>query len=351
MSVATTTPDPQQVVPSHLPSVLLGDEKNSAPVHKPTSALKRFRFWQPNAHLTTWVLAVDLDDPDALMSFFLAMSELDLPAPSWFIEKAENGHGQAAWVIEHVSHGENSRIAPQEYARDVRQALTNAFGGDQAFTNARCWNPWWSGWKTAGRVIWGPVQPRTLGELKAGLVAAGRWDPKPPAGVRQAVAGSHDPEGGRNCWVFDQARLRSGGSVEDAARIANESLAQPLAARELHGIIKSIEKYEAVHGRRTGGGAMSDEQIERQRALGALGGGQNTDAQRAARSRGPEAAAVIRSAEAVGRAAMIQSLHEQGLTRRQIIDKTGLSEATVKRALRAARTAAADTSIPTPADG
>lgn len=333
-SVATTAPDAQQIVPSHMPSILLGDEKNSAPVHKPPSALPRYRFWQPNAHQTTWVLAVDLDDPDALMAFFLAMSELGLPAPSWFIEKAENGHGQAAWIIEPVAHGPNSRLAPQEYARDVRQALTNAYDGDQAFTNARCWNPWWSGWETAGRVIWGPVQPRSLGTLRKGLIDADRWDPKPPTGVRQAVAGSHDPEGGRNCFVFDAARLRSGGTVEEAARAANASLARPLAESELRGIIRSIEKYEAVHGRRTGSGAMSSEQIERQKALGALGGSQNTDRQREARAKGPDAAAAVRAAEAVGRAATIRSLRSSGYKITDIMARLGVSKSTVMRALR-----------------
>lgn len=321
-----------------MPSFLLGHEKNSSPVHKHADSLKRYRFWQPNTHATTWVLVIDLDDPDALMSFFITQSELGLPLPSWFIEKGENGHGQAAYVIEHVSHGPNSRLAPQEYARDVRQALTNVFSGDQAFTNARCWNPFWSGWKDAGHVIWGSTQPRKLGELKTALQKAGCWDPKPPAGVRQPVAGSHDPEGGRNCFVFDQARLRSGGSVEDAANMANESLSHPLGVTELRGIIRSIEKYEAIHGRRTGGGAMSDEQIERQRALGALGGGQHTDAQRAQRSatlaKGPAVASVVRSAEAVGRAATIRSLRSSGYKITDIMARLGVSKATVMRALR-----------------
>lgn len=320
-----------------MPSFPLGHEKNSTPVHKHADSLKHYRYWQPNAHATTWVLVIDLDDPDALMSFFVAQSELGLPLPSWFIEKGENGHGQAAYVIEHVSHGPSSRMAPQEYARDVRQALTNTFDGDQAFTNGRCWNPFWSGWKDAGRVIWGSTQPRKLGELKTALQKAGCWDPKPPAGVRQPVAGSHDPEGGRNCFVFDQARLRSGGSVEDAAHAANDSLSHPLGPSELRGIIKSIEGWEARTGRRGGNGTMGDEQTERQRALGALGGGQHTDAQRAARAKGPAAAAAVRSAEAVGRAAIIVHWHEKGLTRRQIVEQTGFSESVVKRALRAAR--------------
>lgn len=319
-----------------MPSFPLGHEKNSSPVHKHADSLKHYRYWQPNTHATTWVLVIDLDDPDALMSFFITQSELSLPLPSWFIEKGENGHGQAAYVIEHVSHGPNSRLAPQEYARDVRQALTNAFDGDQAFTNARCWNPFWSGWKDAGRLIWGSTQPRKLGELKTALQKAGCWDPNPPAGVRQPVAGPsrHDPDEGRNCFVFDQARLRSGGSVEDAANMANDSLANPLRETELRGIIKSIEKYEAIHGRRTGGGAMSDEQIERQKTLGALGGGQNTDAQRQARSKGPDAASVIRSAETVGRAATIRSLRSSGYKITDIMARLGVSKSTVMRALR-----------------
>lgn len=342
MSVATTAPDWHHVAPRHMPTIPLGNEKNSPPVHKIPSALPRYRYWQPNSHSTTWVLVVDLDDSDALLRFYLTQSEHDLPVPSWLIEKGENGHCQAGWIIEHVSHGPTSRLAPQAYARDVRQALTNAFEGDQHFTNGRCWCPWWSGWKTKGRVIWGPTTPRSLGTLHQGLTAAGLWDPSSPTGVRQPTAGPlPDPAEGRNVAVFNAARLRSTGTVADAAHAANGSLSRPLAESEVRGIIRSIERYEAAHGRRTGGGVMSDEQIERQRALGALGGRKRTAQQQqqraAALSKGPAAAGAVRSAEAVGRAAVVVHWHQQGLTRRQIMAKTGLSEASVKRAIRASR--------------
>lgn len=343
MSIATQPPDVHHLIPAHMPSILLANEKNSAPVHKPPHSVSRFQYWQPNTHSTTWALIIDIDSSNALMDFFIAQSELGLPLPSWFIEKGDNGHGQAGWIIEHVSHGPTSRLAPQAYARDVRQALTNAYSGDQDFTNGRCWCPWWSGWDTKGRVIWGPTQPRSLGTLRHELTQAGCWDPRPPANVRQPMAGSlPDPSQGRNCWIFDTARLRTGGTVRQAATDANDALSHPLHQAELDTIIRSIERYEALHGRRTHGGTMSDEQIKQQRQLAARGGSKNTQAQKAARSTGPAAASALRSAEAVGRAAIIVHWHEQGLTRRQIMAKTGFSESSVKRAIRASRSTSSD---------
>lgn len=79
---------------------------------------------------------------------------------------------------------------------------------------------------------------------------------------------------------------------------------------------------------------MSDEQIERQKTLGALGGSQNTDAQRQARSKGPAAASVVRSAEAVGRTATIRSLRSSGYKITDIMARLGVSKSTVMRALR-----------------
>lgn len=333
---------PKSIVPHVLPTIPLGCEKNSPPVHKPLHVLHKYRFWQPNAHKTTWTLVIDLDNDEWMMPLFLAVSEAGLPAPSWIIEKFGNGHGQAGWIIPRVSHGEKSHLAPQDFARDVRQALTNAFGGDQDFTNARCWNPFWEGWsgENAGRVMWGDTSPRSLGDLRASMLKAGRWEPKPPTEAlrrRTAAVQASTADGatGRNVEVFNRARLRSAGSVESAAQAANNQLAKPLSGSELNGIIRSIEGYEA-RGRK-GASYMTRQGKAVQAARGAKGGSKNTDAQQAARAVGPAAASAVRVASSIGRAAEIVHWHEQGLSRAQIMARMDVSEPTVKRALRAAR--------------
>lgn len=76
---------------------------------------------------------------------------------------------------------------------------------------------------------------------------------------------------------------------------------------------------------------MSDEVRKKLSEWGRKGGSANTDAQKAARAKGPAAASVIRSAEKVGRAAQAKELRAAGYTRKQIAEKMGISESTVKR--------------------
>lgn len=331
-SLAVSAPDPKTILPSFMPSVLLADEKDSPPQHKPLTSLSRFPYWHPNSHSTTWVLAVDLDHEDAILRIFEAVQD-GIPFPSWILERQANHHGQAAWIIEHVSTGPTSRPHPIRYAAAVREALRQAVGGDPHFTNARMWNPW--GWTAHGEVTWGHTAPRSLGTLREQLTAAGLWTvptrAPAPVAAPQAV-------GGRNNAVFHGTRLRSGGTVADVAQQLNSSFPVPLSRAELAGIVRSIEGWEARHGRRGRSQGMSDADREKQRQRGAKGGSRRTPAQQAqaagALAAGPRAASVVRSAEAIGRVATIRAYAAQGLTRRQIMAKTGLSEATVKRALR-----------------
>ena len=151
---------------------------------------------------------------------------------------------------------------------------------------------------------------------------------------------SSTPAEGRNEYVFHRARTMREGTVEGNVRALNDSLPHPMKESEVRSITRSIERGRAKHGTpRAGGATMSAQERQQQRIRGAKGGSVHSDAQKAARAKATPAASAVRTAEAVGRAAMIVHWHEQGLTRRQIMAKTGLSEATVKRALRAHRDA------------
>lgn len=339
---------PEDIVPSFMPSLLVAAEKDAAPQHKRLDRIHRYRFWHPNAHMTTWALIIDLDTDDWLIPLLEVVNDHPRLRPSWIIEKAENGHGQVAWIIDRVSHGPKSLRSPQDFARDVRRALTNAFDADPHFTNARCWNPFWTGWEQeqAGKVFWGHTTPRPLGQLKEPLIDAGRWDTTSRVVYTPSTKGTRTTDElpgslGRNEWIFHTTRLRPHGTVAQVARDLNDELADPLDVAELNGIIRSIERYEASGGRKPGS-AMTAEDRKRQAQLGAKGGSRHTDKQlqqRAVLAKGPRAAAVVRTAEATGRAAMIVYWHEQGLSRRQIAERMDVSESTVKRALRAHRNA------------
>lgn len=349
-NIPRETPDATQILPGHYPAVRVATAKDGAPHYTAIAAAHQYPQWQPNDHDTLCVLVVDIDRNNWLLPMWEIIANNPGLMPSWVIEKRSNGHGQLGWLIEPVGTGENARIHPITYANAVRYALTQAFGGDEGYVNSRAWNPTWA-WEDngAGEVTWGLVEPRPLGMLYEALQQAGLWvtetHNRRPTTVPDRA---HAP--GRNCHVFDVARQRSRGTVADAAHAANDALPVPLSLAELNGIIRSIERWEAVNGPpwdRSGAYSlryMSEEERERQRERGRRGGLVNSDKQRQARAQGTKSAAIIRSAEAVGRAATALDLQRKGFTRKEIAGKMGAHPGTVKKWLRQARSAQAPSS-------
>lgn len=348
-NIPRENPDATQVLPGYYPAVRVATAKDEPPRYTAISRAHTYRFWQPNDHHALCVLVVDIDSNNWVLPFWQMMVDYPALMPSWIIEKASNGHGQLGWLIEPVALGENARHQPIRYALAVLHALTQAFGGDENFSNARCWNPTWTGWKeeSAGDVWWGIIEPRPLGMLRDALQQAGLWTTK-KYNRRPTPVLDVDSAPGRNCHVFEVARLRSRGTVEEAAHAANDALAVPMSLNELNGIIRSIERFEAVCGPpwdRSGSVKhMTDEELQRQRERGRRGGLVNSEKQREARAQGTQAAASVRSAEAVGRAATALALQQQGFTRKEIAEKMGAHPGTVKKWLRQARKAQAPSS-------
>lgn len=317
----------------------MASKKDDPPRRLPLDKAHEYRLWHPNDHDTICVLVVDIDADASVWE--LPMWELinKHPAlmPSWIITKAENGHGQLGWIIERVPTGENARQKPIAYAKAVLYALTRAFSGDPAFTNVRCWNPTWDSWSDgAGDVRWGIVEPRPLGTLYQALCAADLWETAPRSNGRPTPALNLDDVEGRNCFVFHTTRLRARGTVAEVAHETNKALAQPLSLTELNGIIRSIERWEAVHGRpweRKGHSvkAMSDEEREKQRERGRRGGLANTDAQNEARAKGNAASAVVRAAEKAGRAVTAHEYKQHGFSQKEIAQKMNVNVRTVRR--------------------
>ena len=317
--------------------------KDGAPLYTSIAAAHKYPQWMMNDHKTLCVLVVDIDTNNWLLPLWQLVNDYPELMPSWIIEKRENGHGQVGWIIERVSLGENAPEHPIRYAKAVQYALTKALDGDEGYVNSRCWNPTWA-WEEngAGEVTWGIIEPRPLGRFYNALQQAGLWTEK-PRNRRPAPALDSSAAPGRNCYVFDVARLRARGSVADAAHAANNALPIPMAPAEVAGIIRSIEGFEAVNGPpwdRCGAhsvSSMTDEERQRQRERGRRGGLANTEKQREARAKGTPAASAVRSAEAVGRAATAREYKTQGLSNKQIAEKMGASLASVKRWLRQTR--------------
>lgn len=339
MKILTRTPIPSQLnfLPPFYQSVQVTNEKDGIPEYKPLYCLEHYKQWRPNDFLTTALIVVDIDIAHTWHVEALEKIK-DHPAltPAYILYKRENGHGQIGWRIHHVSHGPNSHFAPQRYLKAVKSALTSFFDGDPSYVNSRAWNPFFKGWYEDGYgdVMWMNPEPRHLGELHQALKEAGAWNPAPllPGAMQRKAIRDTSGYYGRNHYIFTLTRTRKRGTAYDVAHALNQKLDNPLPSKEVDGIVRNIERYEASHGSSRGGyGGMSEEARKKMSEWGRKGGSANTDKQKTARAKGPAAASVIRSAEKVGRAAQAKELRAAGYTRGEIAEKMGISKSTVSR--------------------
>lgn len=262
-------------------------------------------------------------------------------APSWVIA-TPNG-AQAGWFIDPVDLRENARPHPIRYAKNVGKALRQAVGGDplvDPLSPSRVRNP---AYEPAGTFATANPKIYHLGDLYTALTAAGLWieeswtfsNGKP---VVRPTKGSI-PVGNRNQGIFDAARFVAydGGDYVAEAWAANDRCVIPLKANEVHHIINSIARYMATKGYvRTNSTSTAMPETMRQTLseMGRRGGLANTPAQRAARAKGPAAAATARKKRAYQKAKQAQHLHRQGYSRLEIATKLGRDPSTISRYLR-----------------
>src|SRR5699024_722968 len=112
---------------------------------------------------------------------------------------------------------------------------------------------------------------------------------------------------------------------------------EPLSSSEINAIIRSIAGYMATEGyQRQGGGIvpMPDSMRQALAEMGRKGGLRNSHAQRAARAKGPAAAAAARKRRADDQARQAKHLHRKGHSRAQIAAKLGRAACTISRYLR-----------------
>lgn len=317
-----------------------------------------YRFIQINARDWKNFVVVDVDQPDA----FERLVYPGIPRPHWIICNPDNGHAQAGWMIETVFCGKNARYRPMTFYRAVSAALTNAVGGDHAFTCHIVRNPMAS--EPSGPVYFSDrTEPWSLNELKShlctwrdpGLKALGYedeqpdlWNPYPPNQHRyqRALSAGHSPAEGRNCYVFYTTRARlwklhdAGREIRTAsytiAHELNRSLPQPLGRREVDQIAASaIRQVHKGNGRRSAlNGQPADPWLSR---LGTAGGRARTAPKVAAARHNLDLARTARSDQARKRAKEALRLRRRGEVISAIARAQGVSPRTIKRYLAMAR--------------
>lgn len=318
--------------------LVMAGSKNSPGVAQTLDKLHQYPFFTPPANVG-YALFVDVDRPGAEVDIFTSVPpEI---APSWVIA-TPNG-AQAGWFIDPVDLRENARPHPIRYAKNVGKALRQAVGGDplvDPLSPSRVRNP---AYEPAGTFATANPKVYHLGELYTALKDAGLWieeswtfsNGKP---VVRPTKGSI-PVGNRNQGIFDAARFVAydGGDYESEAWAANDRCATPLKANEVQHIISSIARYMATKGYvRTSSTSTAMPETMRQTLseMGRRGGLANTPAQRAARAKGPAAAAAARKRCAYQKAKQAQHLRRKGYNRQQIAAELGRDPSTVSRYLR-----------------
>lgn len=239
-----------------------GHEKNEA--HQVRGDSRRYPFIQLNHPDWMNFICVDVDHEDGLERLLYP----GLPRPQAIVMNPANGHAQGFWMIDPVYVGEGAAPRPRMFYEAVRNALTNAAGGDHHFTGHLVRNPF--AHSPAGRVIYSSrTEPWALREIKEHLVdyvdpaleMLGYADEQPklwntvPGGRAHAQvdrALTEHAEGhalGRNCHIFYATRTRlwklhrDGRRIEEHAHAIahqiNSELPAPLGGREVDGIAAS----------------------------------------------------------------------------------------------------------------
>lgn len=319
----------------------LAETKSSVATSQPLDRVAHNQFFVPPQNVG-YALVVDIDRPEAVLDVYDRIpAEI---APSWVVPT--NKGAQAGWFIDPVNLTGHDH--PIRYARKIGKDLRQALDGDllvDPLTPSRVRNP---AYEHAGTFASAAPPVYQLGQLMAGLKAAGLWTTtrvfdktgkKGKPRVRLTPKTGPLDFGERNDGVFDASRFvaYAGGDYVTAAWAANERCVEPLSSSEINAIIRSIAGYMATEGyQRQGGGIvpMPDSMRQALAEMGRKGGLRNSHAQRAARAKGPAAAAAARKRRADDQARQAKHLHRKGHSRAQIAAKLGRAACTISRYLR-----------------
>ena len=225
---------------SNLPRYIACSDDYANVVNLPSAdALKRAHI-APNSRSLVWVMAFDIDRPDAGAAWI----DADLPAPNWTTQNPRNGHAHLGYALAApVSRSVFSRGCPQRYLARIQHAMTRALGADQAYTHFLTKTPGHGRWRT----IWGRQKPYELDELRRALPE----DLPLPRRIK-----STDAVGlGRNVTLFDNLRAWAYRARREYSRFESFSeaclcqaqalnvFAAPLGVSEIRSTARSVAKW------------------------------------------------------------------------------------------------------------
>lgn len=211
------------------------------------------RYIEANPDAISNLLVVDIDHPDALMR---AVYDRDGWRPNALVENPRNGHAHAVWALaEPVTRTEYAHRAPLAFAAAVTEGLRRSVDGDAAYSGLMTKNPGHYAW----RAEWFTDELYDLGTLSRALDAH-RFMP-PPSWKRTR---RRAPVGlGRNCalfesartWAYREIRCHFGDSeglwlsIQRTAHEMNADFSEPLPAREVDQIARSIHRWIITRSR------------------------------------------------------------------------------------------------------
>lgn len=214
------------------------------------------------------MLVVDIDAAEGRA---MALWEHQGMMPNLVMENPANGHAHAAWVLAApVCRTDVARLKPLKLARSVTEGLRRSCDGDTGYAGLLMKNPLSGAWSSE---ITAP-DAYALDQLRAALEEHGDM---PPASWKRTKR-ARTQGLGRNCTLFDEARTdayryvrklpdrtpESGEMLREHVRATCHQLnaalfADPLPAREVEDIARSIHKWITTRSRMWRDGAVACE--------------------------------------------------------------------------------------------
>lgn len=219
----------------------------------------------PSALVNT--IVVDIDDANAkAMALWGHRGML----PNWIAENPANGHAHAGWVLTYpVPRTDMARLRPLKLLHAATEGLRRSCDGDMGYAGLLMKNPEHPAW--ASEIV--ECDTYDLDDLRAALEEAGDM---PPASWRRTKR-AQTAGLGRNCALFDKARTlayRYVRRLPDRSEASSEALRlyvrctchelnvslfpDPLPAREVEDIAKSIHKWITTRSRMWRDGAVAN---------------------------------------------------------------------------------------------
>ena len=185
-------------------------------------------------------LLFDMDDDPT--DWLVDVLGSDMPRPNWITWRRSNDHAHVCYTLARpVLTGAQARMTPQAWLARIGEYLAAKLRADAAYSSTLAHNPMSRASRGRYRTDWLREEPYSLAEL-AGYVPAG-W--RRPIKQPLTVYGRNDTlfRAGMK-WSGRPANWGKWSALETHLWALNAGFIEPLNARELAGIVKSIIRYQ-----------------------------------------------------------------------------------------------------------